>query len=367
MPFLPALPGDGLTLSPAPPILKEVRNQARRYFLLESNLEPKLPKFPRVLLTGATGFVGGRLLRALLERGFPVRCLVRSAGKFTGIFPDFDKNDIIEADLLRRQGLDRALEGVDLVYYLVHSMGGHSLRDAARFAELDRQAATNFTRAAGLSGLRRVIYLGGLGELGDNLSKHLASRQEVARILESGAFKLTLLRAANIIGAGGAPFEMLRHLVERFPILVSPRWIDTRCQPIDINDAVAYLTGCMENLETAGEEFDIGGPEVITYREMMTVYARVRGLKRVIVSVPFFSAAVSSAWMSMFTPIPSGVTLPLLEGLKNEVICRENRIREIIPLHLTPLEISICNALHEASEGPGKLKPAQSCVLRGEH
>ncbi len=329
-----------------------------------SDLEPKSPK---ILLTGATGFVGGRLLRALLERGFPVRCMVRSAERFTRIFSDFDKNDVIEADLLRLQGLDRALEGVDLVYYLVHSMGGHSLRDAARFAELDRQAATNLTRAAEKSGLRRIIYLGGLGELADNLSKHLASRQEVARILESGTFKVTLLRAANIIGAGGAPFEMLRHLVERFPILVSPRWIDTRCQPIDINDTVAYLIGCMENPETAGEEFDIGGPEVITYREMMTIYARVRGLKRVIVSAPFLSAAVSSAWISRFSPVPSGVTLPLLEGLKNEVICRENRIQEFVPLRLTPLEISICNALLEAGGGPGKLNTAQSCILRGEH
>jgi uncharacterized protein YbjT (DUF2867 family) len=321
-------------------------------------------KTPKILLTGTTGFVGGRLLRALLERGFSLRCMVRSTERFLKIFPSFDRARLVEADLLRPGSLDRALEGIELIYYLVHSMGGHSLHDAIRFAERDRQAAINLTRAAERAGVRRVIYLGGLGELADNLSKHLASRQEVARILESGAFKVTLLRAANIIGAGGAPFEMLRHLVERFPILFAPRWIDTRCQPIDINDAVAYLTGCMEKPETAGEEFDIGGPKIITYRQMMKIYASVRGLKRLIVSTPFLTPGLSSIWISMFTPVPSGVTFPLLEGLKNEVICRENRIREIIPLSLTPLEVSICNALQETNEGPGKLRPGQSCFLR---
>jgi uncharacterized protein YbjT (DUF2867 family) len=290
--------------------------------------------------------------------------MVRSAERFSRVFPRFDRNRVVEADLLRPQSLDRALEGIELAYYLVHSMGGHSLEDAVKFAELDRQAAINLTRAAERAGLRRVIYLGGLGELADNLSKHLASRQEVARILEAGPFKVTLLRAANIIGAGGAPFEMMRHLVERFPIIFAPRWIDTRCQPIDINDAVAYLIGCMEKPQTEGAEFDIGGPRIITYRHMVKIYASVRGLKRVVVSAPFVTPGLSSVWISHFSPVPSGVTFPLLEGLKNEVICRENRIREIIPLQLTSLEVSICNALQETSEGPGRLRPGQSCILR---
>ena len=323
-----------------------------------------LSENPKILLTGATGFVGGRLLNALLGRGFSVRCMVRSAERFFKIFPHFEWTRIVEADLLDPRNVDSALEGIELAYYLVHSMGGHSIHHAERFAERDRLAALNFTRAAEKAGVRRVIYLGGLGELADNLSKHLASRQEVAWILEAGAFKVTLLRAANIIGAGGAPFEMLRYLVERCPVLFAPRWIDTRCQPIDINDAVAYLIGCMEKAETAGAEFDIGGPKIITYRQMMKIYADVRGLKRVIVPTPFLTPGISSIWISLFSPVPSGVTLPLLEGLKNEVICRENRIREIIPLSLTPLEVSICNALHETNEGPGKLKPGQSCFLR---
>ena len=321
------------------------------------------PEPPKILLTGATGFVGGRLLNSLLERGFTLKCMVRSTEKFLRIFPRFDRRRIVEADLLRPASLAGALEGVELVYYLVHSMGGRNLDDAETFAERDRRAAVNFTLAAESAGIRRVIYLSGLGELADNLSRHLASRQEVARILKTGTFKLTLLRAASIIGAGGAPFEMLRYLVERFPVLLAPRWIDTRCQPIDIKDAIAYLIGCMEKPETAGAEFDIGGPEVITYRRLMKIYARVRRLKRIIVSIPFLTPGISSKGVSLFSPVPSGVTFPLLEGLRNEVICRENRIREIIPLKPTSLEDSICNALHETGEGPGKLEPGESCFL----
>ena len=323
------------------------------------------PGEPKILLSGSTGFVGGRLLNALSKREITLRCMVRSANRFRKIHPSHAAAGLVEADLLQPQSLARALEGIDIAYYLVHSMGGRNFAHAARFAERDRQAATNFVRAAERARVRRVIYLGGLGELADNLSKHLASRQEVAAILKSGAFKATILRAANIIGAGGAPFEILRHLVERLPILVAPRWIDTRCQPIDINDAVAYLVGCLDKPETEDAEFDIGGPEITTYRKMMTIYAGVRGLKRVIVATPLLTPALSSIWIGMFTPVHAGVARPLLEGLKNEVVCRENRIREIIALRLTPLEISICNALQEISEGPGKGMSRQSCFLSG--
>jgi len=320
---------------------------------------------PKILLSGATGFVGGRLLHALRERGFTPRCMVRSADRFRKICQGYACDEIVEADLLAPRSLDPAFEGIDIAYYLVHSMGGRSFVQTARFAERDRQAATNFVRAAERAGVRRVIYLGGLGEIADNLSKHLASRQEVAEILELGNFKATILRAANIIGAGGAPFEMLRHMVERLPVIFAPRWVDTRCQPIDINDAIAYLAGCVDKPETEDAEFDIGGPDIITYRDMMTTYARVRGLKRATVSIPFHAPVLSSIWIGMFTPVPAGVARPLLEGLKNEVICRDNRIREIIALRLTPLEVSICNALQEVSEGPGKLMSRQSCFLSG--
>ncbi len=317
-----------------------------------------------VLLTGVTGFVGGRLVHTLIANGVRPRCLVRSAERFKRQFVLHDKVEIVEADLLNPAKLATALQGIDTAYYLIHSMGGRTFRENRLFAERDRAAAQNFIRASDEAGIRRVIYLGGLGEVGAGLSKHLASRQEVGRILHSGKVSATALRAANIIGAGGAPFEMLRYLVERLPVLICPRWVNTRCQPIDVNDAVAYLFGCLTNPDTAGLELDIGGPDIITYREMMRIYIRVRGLKRLIITVPVLTPHLSALWINLMTPVPSGVVIPLLEGLKNEVICRDNRIRELVPLTLTPMEVSICNALREVEKGPGKIASTQACFLR---
>jgi uncharacterized protein YbjT (DUF2867 family) len=317
----------------------------------------------KVLVTGATGFVGGRLLHALTARGTKVRCLVRSPEKLRKmLFPDAEV-DIVAGDLLRSENLDRALDGIEVAYYLVHSMGGRTIGENKVFAERDRLAATNFIEAANKAGTSRIIYLGGLGETGTHLSKHLSSRQEVGQILFSGDAKTTELRAPNIMGAGGAPFEMLRYLVERLPVMVCPRWIETRCQPIDIRDMVDYLIGCLWEPATVGLALDVGGPEILTYRDMMETYARVRGLKRVIITVPVLTPKLSTYWVNMVTPVPSGVVNPLVEGLRNEVICRENRIRELIPIKLTPLEQSLCNALQEVDKGPGKLISRQSCLM----
>jgi uncharacterized protein YbjT (DUF2867 family) len=247
---------------------------------------------------------------------------------------------------------------------MVHSMGGRTIGENKVFAERDRIAAENFTQAADKAGVNRVIYLGGLGETGDQLSKHLASRQEVAQILSSGRAQTTELRAPNIMGAGGAPFEMLRSLVERLPVMVCPRWIETRAQPIDIRDMVQYLIGCLREPTTAGLSLDVGGPEVLSYRDMMEIYARVRGLKRLIITVPVLTPRLSTYWVNMVTPVPSGIVNPLVEGLRNEVICRDNRIHELIPIELTPFEQSICNALQEVEKGPGKLVSQQACFLK---
>ena len=318
----------------------------------------------KILLTGATGFVGGRLLHALTAHGMNVRCLVRSPEKLRGSLFAEEEIEIAKGDLLQGETLDPTLEGIEVAFYLVHSMGGRTIGENKIFAERDRVAAKNFTRAADKAGVSRVIYLGGLGETGDQLSKHLASRQEVGEILSSGRVQATELRAPNIMGAGGAPFEMLRYLVERLPVMVCPKWIETRCQPIDIRDMINYLLGCLREPATAGLSFDVGGPDIVTYRQMMELYARVRGLKRLIITVPVLTPRLSTYWVNMVTPVPSGVVNPLVEGLKNEVICRENRIRELIPMKLTTLEQSICIALQEVEKGPGKLISQQACLLK---
>jgi uncharacterized protein YbjT (DUF2867 family) len=233
-------------------------------------------------------------------------------------------------------------------------MGGRSIGQNTEFAERDKKAAQNFVTAADVQGLKRVIYLGGLGEAGKDLSEHLKSRTEVAEILEGGKAQETFLRAAVIIGAGGASFEMLRYLVERLPVMICPRWIETRIQPIAVRDVLAYLTGCLMNPETAGRKFDICGPDVYTYREMMQQYAEARGLvKRYIISVPVLTTQLSSYWVDLVTPIPSGVAHPLIEGMRNEVVCKDSSIDTYVQIHKTPFKEAVKTAFAEEKSGPG--------------
>jgi uncharacterized protein YbjT (DUF2867 family) len=316
-------------------------------------------KKPTVLLTGANGFIGGRLLRVLDEAGLPVRCLVRSGEDLAPRYSLNRQPAVVYADLLLPDTLPAALEGIESAYYLVHSMGGKSIKDIAAFEQRDRRAAENFLSAAEKAGVQRIIYLGGLGETGPNLSRHLTSRQEVARILQSGRVQTTALRAAVIIGAGGASFEVVRYLVERLPAMITPRWVNTRCQPIAVQNVIAYLLGCLQQPSTAGLTLDIGGPDIVTYREMMLAYARVRGLRRLLIPVPVLTPRLSSYWVNLMTPVPAGVVMPLVEGLKNEVICRENRIRELVPIELLPMEEAIRIALEETTSGPGASRPAR--------
>jgi len=289
-----------------------------------------------VLITGATGFIGSLLARRLLADGYTVRCMVR---RNTADIPN--GAEVVQADMLQPLTLAPALEGVDTAFYLVHAMSG----GRSGFARRDREAAENFVAAAERAGVRRTIYLGGLGETGDDLSGHLKSRLEVADILKKGRFATTFLRAAIILGAGGASFEMVRSLVNRLPVMITPRWVTTRCQPIAVADVITYLAGCLADERTTGRTFDIGGPEVLTYKEMMERFGRIEGRNLFILPVPVLTPKLSSYWVGLITPVPPSVSMPLIEGLKNEVVCRENAIRELLPIHLTPYDEAVRNAL----------------------
>lgn len=308
-----------------------------------------------ILILGGTGFVGRRLIPELSARNIPVRVLARSREKAASLLGDTAALEIVEGDLLEKNSLEDAFEGVHTAYYLVHSMGGRTVFQNLEYAEKDKRAARNFMAAAEGAGVKRVIYLGALGEKGENLSEHLQSRAQVESILSSSkSIAPTILRAAIIIGAGGASFEMLRYLVERLPVMGCPKWIDTRIQPIAIKDVMAYMVGCLLNPETAGKTFDIGGPEILTYREMMQEYAEARGLrKRIIVRVPFLTPLISVYWIDLVTPIPSGIAHPLVEGLKNEVICKESSIGQYVPIDLTAFQEAVKIAHSEQTSGPG--------------
>ncbi len=298
-----------------------------------------------VLVTGATGFIGKRLVKALLTEGYTVRCMVRR--------PDVELPSGaigVKGDLLEPMGLETAFREIDTAYYLVHSMGG----GRAGFERRDRQAAEYFTNAAERGGVRRVIFLGGLGETGPGLSEHLASRMEVAKILKQGKFQTTVLRAPVIIGAGGASYEMIKSLVEKLPVMITPRWVSTRTQPIAVADVISYLVGCLREERTAGETFDIGGPEITSYREMMERFARIKGKTIMIFPVPFLTLKLSSYWLGLFTPVKPSIAMPLIEGVRNEMICLDQRIRELVPFPLTGLDESLMIALAEEKNLHGK-------------
>lgn len=308
----------------------------------------------RVLIVGATGFVGKRLIPELVKKDVKLRLLVRDLAKVSPLLVKGADIELAQGDLVANAGLADALRGIHTAYYLVHSMGGKTLFKNEEYAEKDRIAAKNFMAAADAAGLRRIIYLGGLGETGDNLSEHLQSRAEIAKILSSGKPSATVLRSAIIIGAGGASYEMLRYLVERLPVMITPKWVETRIQPIAIQDVLAYLVGCLFKPETAGQSFDIGGNEIFTYVEMMQKYAEVRGLaKRLILRVPVLTPMLSAYWVDLMTPIPSGIAHPLIEGLRNEVICKDSRIDQYLPILKTSFKDAVLTAFSEETEGPG--------------
>lgn len=300
-------------------------------------------KYQNILVLGATGYVGGRLLPRLLSGGYKVRASGRSLEKLKSRFwAGHASVELAEVDVHDEDSLRAALQGIDVAYYLVHSMNPQS----ADFEEADRRAAMSMARLARECGLKRIIYLGGLGEFDSNLSKHLKSRQEVSEILRSGSVPVTVLRAAMIIGSGSVSFEILRYLVDRLPVMITPRWVNTPNQPIAIKNVIEYLFGCLEKEETAGQVFDIGGQEVVSYLQLMRIYAEEAGLrKRLVIPVPILSPHLSSLWIHLITPVPNYIAQPLAEGLRNPVICKDHRIEWIIKQDLLDCREAIRRAL----------------------
>lgn len=285
-----------------------------------------------IFVAGATGYIGGRLVPRLLEAGYRVRALARFPEKLTGRYwGKHQRLEIARGDVLDRKSLERALEGCRAAYYLVHSMNPQT----ADFAASDRVAAQNMAAAAEAAQLQQIIYLSGLGDEQSELSHHLRSRTEVGKLLQAGAVPVTILRAAMIIGSGSASFEILRYLVERLPLMITPRWVDTPCQPIGVRNVLNYLIGCLDHPETIGRSFDIGQPEVVTYRRLMQIFAEEAGLrKRWILPVPLLTPRLSSYWIHLVTPVPASLARPLAEGLSNPVVCRDNAITQLLPQSL---------------------------------
>jgi uncharacterized protein YbjT (DUF2867 family) len=264
----------------------------------------------RILLTGATGYIGQQLLPVLVEGGHEVRCLARKPEALAG-----QATDVAQGDVLNGEGLDAALEDVEVAFYLIHSMAG-----GGDFAERDRRAATNFAKAASAAGVRRVIYLGGLGPDDGEGSGHLTSRHETAEILQDSAPEFVYARAAVVIGDGSLSLIMLRHLVERLPAMICPRWIDVNTQPIAVTDLVAALVHCAELPDLSGE-VQLGGADVVTYRQMMLSLAKALGRRKpIVIRVPVLTPKLSSHWVGFVTAIDSGVAKPLIDGLKAETI-----------------------------------------------
>jgi uncharacterized protein YbjT (DUF2867 family) len=266
-------------------------------------------------VTGATGYIGGRLIPRLLEAGYNVRCMARNAKRLDGRFP---RAEIVEGDVFDEQSLRAACEGIDAAYYLVHSM-----TDSREFEQRDRVAASLFAQVARECHVQRIIYLGGLGTDNVELSHHLRSRHEVGDILRASGVQCIEFRAAMIIGSGSISFEMMRYLTERLPVMIAPSWVTTLSQPVGVRDVLLYLIAALGLRSGEPKVYEIGGADVITYRDMMLRYARLRHLKCRVIIVPFFTPRLSSYWVHIVTPISARLAQPLILGLRNEVIVRD--------------------------------------------
>lgn len=300
----------------------------------------------QILVLGGTGYVGSRLAPRLIQRGHQVRCLVRNSGKARQLLTD--AVEIYEGDVLRSDSLEEAIQGVEIIVYLIHSMG--SGEDT--FEDLDRQAAVNVAGSAGRAGVRRILYLGGLGRKGGVQSPHLRSRHEVAGALGSTGVPVTEFRAAIIVGAGSVSFEIVHHLVNRLPLMICPRWVLTKTQPIAIEDVLRYLVESVDLPETAGRVIDIGGPDILTFREMMLTVAGVLGLRRFLLYVPVLTPRLSSYWVNLVTPIHSSLARSLIESLRFETVCENDDARRLFDFRRMGFTDAVQEALQAVREEP---------------
>jgi uncharacterized protein YbjT (DUF2867 family) len=287
----------------------------------------------RVLVTGASGFVGGRLAPALVEAGHEVRAMTRHPDTYDGA------GDPVPGDVHDHASLIAAMEGVTAAYYLVHSLGD------AEFAERDADAARTFAKAAAEAGVERIVYLGGLGDDADDLSEHLRSRREVERLLGGDGVPVTVLRAGIIVGHGGISWELTRQLVEHLPAMITPRWVRTRTQPIAVADVVRYLVGVLDEPRTAGRTFEIGGTEVLQYAEMMRRVAVIEGRTLFLVPVPLLTPRLSSRWLSLVTDVDVQTGRNLIDSMSNEVVVRDDSIRELVPFEPMDYDDAVLAAL----------------------
>ena len=300
-----------------------------------------------ILLTGASGYVGSRFLRVLEEGGCEVRCLAREPERVT---PRRVTTEIVAGDCLNEASLVAAMDGIDQAYYLVHSMAS-----GPGFAALDRRAASNFGRAAARAGVRRIIYLGGLGDSSASLSTHLKSRVETGEALRDAGVPVVEFRASIVVGAGSLSFEMIRALVERLPVMICPKWVDTRTQPIAIDDVLAYLRAALHLPDGRGGIFEIGGPEVVSYGDMMREYAALRRLRRFFVSVPVLTPRLSGLWLGLITPAQARVGRALVEGLRNPTVVRSPATRETFEIRPMPLRDAFRRAIDENAAAQYKI------------
>lgn len=300
-----------------------------------------------ILITGATGFIGSRLISTLSKKGYQVTAISRKKIK------DSENVRYVKADVFKMDQLEKALRGIKIAYYLLHSMEGNK-SEWKEFSSREKIQAENFLKAATMAGVKRIIYLGGLVNDSLELSPHMKSRKEVGQILASGNIPVTELRASIIIGAEGGSYAMLRYLVERLRIMICPSWVKSLAQPIAVDDVVDYLVGCMQKSETIGKILEIGGPEKVTYEELMRIYSAYLNKNLFVIQIPFLTTRLSSYWVDLITPVKASLARPLIDSLVHDTVVTDDSITKIIPIHLKSVRESIDIATKEMKKNPPK-------------